>query len=50
MSESVGYLQYDGQWRKKKDGGSYEWSSTNEDLKSMILDDVIDRSRKAQKH
>ena len=33
------YFQYDGEWRKK-DGESYEWSSMNEDLKSMILDDV----------
>ena len=39
MAESVVYFQYDGEWRKK-DGESYEWSSMNEDLKSMILDDV----------
>ena len=39
MAEAVVYFQYDGEW-KKKDDGSYEWCSMNEDLKSIILDDV----------
>ena len=39
MAETVVYFQYDGEW-KKKENGSYEWYSMNEDLKSIILDDV----------
>ena len=39
MAGTVVYFQYDGEW-KKKENGSYEWYSMNEDLKSIILDDV----------
>ena len=39
VADTIVYFQYDREW-KKKDDGLYEWCSMNEDLKSIILDDV----------
>lgn len=36
MVEIVIYFRYDGEW-KKKDDGSYEWFSKNEEIKSILL-------------
>lgn len=36
MVEIVIYFQYSGDW-KKKDDGSHEWFSKNEEMKSILL-------------